>query len=72
LSVGRLLADNWDEFSDLVRLAASDKGFQRFVLRHVDETIPADTLKKVAQNAKGHCPADAAGLCKMITRAASQ
>jgi hypothetical protein len=70
-AIGRLLADNWDQFPDLIKLAARDDGFQRFVLQHVDETIPADTLKKIIQNAKGHCPADASGLCKMIIRAAS-
>jgi len=71
-AVGRLLADNWDQFSDLVRLAARDNSFQSFVLRHVDETLPADTLKKIVQNAKHHCPAEAAGLCKIVIRAASQ
>lgn len=71
-AVGRLLADNWDQFSDLVRLAAREKSFQSFVLRHVDETIPADTLKKIVQNARHHCPTEAAGLCRMVIRAASQ
>jgi hypothetical protein len=71
-AVGRLLADNWDQFSDLVRLAARDNSFQSFVFRHVDGTIPADTLKKIVQNAKHHCPAEAGGLCKTLIRAASQ
>jgi hypothetical protein len=56
-TVGKPLADNCSQFSDFVRLAAADKKFQNFVLRHVDETTPADTLKKVAQNAGSHCPA---------------
>jgi hypothetical protein len=71
-AIGKLLADNWNQFPDLVRLAAKDKRFQSFVLRHVDETIPDDTLKKLAQNAKGQCPTDAARLCKLIIRTASQ
>jgi hypothetical protein len=33
-AVGRLLADNWDQFSGLKRLAARDTRFQSFVLRH--------------------------------------
>jgi hypothetical protein len=71
-AVGKLLADNWNEFPDLARLATKDKPFQNFVLRHVDETIPAETLKKVAQNATNQCPTDAARFCKMIIAAASQ
>jgi len=67
-AIGKLLADKWNQFSDLVKLAAKDKSFQSFVLRHLNETLPDDMLKKVAQNAKGQCPRDAAGLCKLIIR----
>jgi hypothetical protein len=70
-AVGKLLADNWKQFPDLVKLASSDQRFQTFVVHHIDETVPADTLKKAAQNAKSRCPASAAGLCKLIARAAS-
>ncbi len=70
-AVGKLLADHWNQFPDLVKLATSDQRFQSFVVRHIDETIPADTLKKTAQNAKSRCPGNAAGLCKLIARAAS-
>ena len=70
-AVGKLLADNWNQFPDLVKLATSDQRFQTFVVRHVDETVPADALKKTAHNAKSRCPVDAAGLCKLIARAAS-
>jgi hypothetical protein len=61
-AVGRLLADNWDQVTDLARLAARDKSFQSFVLRHVDETLSPDTLKKIVQNAKHHCHAETAEL----------
>ncbi len=70
-AVGKLLADNWNQFPDLVKLATSDQRFQIFVVHHLDETVPADTLKKAAQNAKSRCPANAAGLCKHIAKAAS-
>ena len=69
--VGKLLADHWDQFPSLVKLATSDRAFQTFVVRHIDETIPADTLKKAAKNAKTRCPASATGLCKLIARAAA-
>jgi hypothetical protein len=47
------------------------RSFQAFVVRHIDETIPADTLKKAAKNAKTRCPANATGLSKLIARAAA-
>jgi hypothetical protein len=68
--VGKLLADHWDQFSSLVKLATNDRAFKAFVVRHIDETIPADTLKKAVKNAKTRCPANATGLCKLIARAA--
>ena len=71
-AVSKLLADDWNQFPDLVRLAATDKHFQSFVLRHVDETIPAERLKKVAQNANSRCLAHAARLCRLIIEAALQ
>ena len=71
-AIGKLLADKWDQFPDLVKLATKDKRFQSFVLRHVDETIPDDMLKKVGQNARDECPTNAGGLCKLIIRATSQ
>jgi len=71
-AIGKLLADKWNQFPDLVKLAGKDKSFQSFVLRHLDETLPDDMLKKVAQNAKSQCPRDAAGLCKLIIRTAAE
>lgn len=69
--VGKLLADQWDQFPTLVKLATNDRAFQTFVVRHIDETIPADTLKNVLKNAKTRCPANATGFCKLIAKAAS-
>ena len=70
-AVGKLLADNWNELPDLVRLSTKDKHFQNFVLRHVDETIPDDMLKKIAANAESQCPPNAVALCKLIARTVS-
>src|SRR5690349_15092690 len=68
--VGKLLADHWEQFPGLVTLATNDRAFKAFVVRHIDETIPAGTLKKAAKNAKTRCPANATRLCKLIARAA--
>jgi len=71
-AIGKLLADNWKtDFPELARLTANDLPFRRFVLRHLDETIPVDTRERVVQNSKIHCPSGAARLCMQITTAAS-
>ena len=70
-AVGKLLANDWNHFQDLLKLTTQDKGFQTFVVRHVDETIPDDTLSRVRKNAKSQCPADGVQLCKMIIKAAA-
>ena len=38
-AVAKLLANHWDTVTELVKLISSHKGFENFVLRHVDETI---------------------------------
>jgi len=65
-AVGRLLAEDWRNFNRLIALTRADKGFQRFVLRHIDETLPADTLSKISSNARIKCPAGAQSLCRLI------
>jgi hypothetical protein len=70
-AVGKLLANKWQEFGELAKLASRDTGFQCFVLKHVDETIPADTLGKIVENAKTHCPSGQGRFCRFIVAAAS-
>src|SRR5437016_7679291 len=36
-SIIRLLGKDWNHIDALARLAARDKGFEKFVLRHIDE-----------------------------------
>jgi hypothetical protein len=69
--VGKLLANNWEDFPRLVKLANADKGFKEFVVRHVDESLSGDTLRKISKNARSRCPADAKRLCTLIADAAS-
>jgi hypothetical protein len=67
-TVGRLLAQDWQHIAAFVKIVASDKKFEAFVLRHIDETIPTDTLRMIANNAEKSCPVDATSLCKKILR----
>jgi hypothetical protein len=66
-AVAKLLAHHWDSFSDFVKLAANDKAFEKFVVRHVDETIDwTHDAPEIHENAGLHCPSNAARLCKIL------
>ena len=70
-AVGKLLANDWGQLNRLLALTKTDKGFQRFVVKHIDETLPGDTLLRISTNARSSCPAGAQRLCSLIARAAS-
>jgi hypothetical protein len=70
-AVARLLADDWSHFTRLLSLTKTDKQFQQFVLKHIDETISAADARKMASNAKSKCPAGAEALCRLVAHSAS-
>jgi hypothetical protein len=65
-TVGRLLAKDWRHISILVKLVASDKKFESFVLNHIDETIPTVTLTAITSHAQKSCPVGDTALCGKI------
>lgn len=71
-SVTKLLANKWSAFGRLLTLARTDKSFQKFVLRHINETVPDTILAKIASNARSECPSGAQTLCRLIARAAKK
>jgi hypothetical protein len=70
-AVGKLLANDWGQLNRLLALTKTSKGFQRFVIKHIDETLPSDTLQKISNNARSSCPEGAQRLCDLIASAAS-
>jgi hypothetical protein len=70
-AVGKLLANDWGRLNRLLTLTKTNTGFQRFVVRHIDETLPAETLQRISNNARSSCPAGAEKLCSLIGSAAS-
>jgi hypothetical protein len=66
-SVSRLLVHDWKHLDALLRLTASDRGFEQFVIRHIDETMSEDEAALVINNARLHCPPEAKRLCRSIT-----
>ena len=65
-SVARLLAQDWAHIGKANDLVSSDKKFERFVLRHIDELMSPTQAKIINENARVHCPAGVERLCKLI------
>jgi hypothetical protein len=68
-AVTKLLANDWAGFWRL-RVRAEPQ-FQQFVLRHIDATVPVETLRGIGRNARSRCPQKSAALCKKIDNAAA-
>lgn len=69
-TVGRLLAKDWEHFGRLYELTRRNKKFERFIIRHIDETVPSDYLQAIIENTKLHCPANKKRFCHAIEAAA--
>lgn len=65
-SIARLLALHWERLEDLRRLAAADRRFERFVLRHIDGLMTMEQQKLILENARLRCPSNAKRLCRLI------
>lgn len=65
-SVTRLLADGWEALPVLQSVTTIDASFQTFVLRHIDETAPADRLERILGLATRQCAPALAELCDQI------
>jgi hypothetical protein len=65
-AIGRLLAHDWDNLDQLLRLADSDREFAKFVVMHIDENISEDEAQKIVSNSRRRCPPGAKWLCKSI------
>lgn len=65
-SVSHLLARNWGQLDALLRLIASDRRFEQFVVRHIDESMTEDDANLIINNARLHCPQGAKQFCKLI------
>ena len=70
-AVAKLLADDWNHFGRVLSLTKTDKGFQQFVLKHIDATIDDGDARKLLSNAKFKCPAGGKALCRLIVRSAN-
>jgi hypothetical protein len=65
-AVSRLLAHHWEDVEVVLGLAAGDKNFQQFVLRHINEDIPEEEAQLIVINSRQHCPPNGKWLCDAI------
>lgn len=68
-SVGRLLSNKWNSTISLTKIIHYSPKFRTFVIKHIDETIPLDTLKIIFKNAKEKCPDECTDICNEIIKA---
>jgi hypothetical protein len=64
--VAQLFSKQWTRLDALDRLAAADKAFERFVLRHIDKSLDEDELLAIADNSKSHCPTGENRICSLV------
>lgn len=68
-TIGRLLAHDWNHIHNLSRLTLKDKQFEAFIIKHIDETVPNNTLEQIYKNAKNNCPSKLKRICELIINA---
>lgn len=69
-SVVRLLAHHWNKLPQALPLFASNAGFYKFVLKHIDPTTANDDLKMIRADAIHSCPTGGNEYCVQIRKAA--
>ncbi|HTF36039.1 MAG TPA: hypothetical protein VK714_20325 [Myxococcota bacterium] len=69
-AVTHLLALQWDSIAQVQSLAATDSPFKEFILRHIDATAPAETLRRISFNAQRLCPDRSQSFCAELRQAA--
>ena len=65
-SISILLAEHWGDISRLGEIIKSDSSFHKFVIKHIDETVPVERLIQISNNASKRCPRNLKKLCRDI------
>lgn len=71
-SVGRLLGRDQPEAHALAKALRTRPGMLRFLLRHVNETLPEDELTVIAEKLPTRCGKGEQKICKALSDAAKQ
>ncbi len=65
-SISHLLAHEWKNVGAFLHIASSDKKFEQFVFRHIDESMGNEEGYQIIDNARLHCPRGGKRLCEAI------
>jgi hypothetical protein len=68
-AVTRLLAEQWSSIHALSLISETDPAFRKFVIRHIDQTVPTERLAHIRKKAATQCPSDLESLCHDIESA---
>jgi len=68
-AITKLLANKWEDYWKLRSIGTFGPTFQEFVLRHIDATVPIETLQSISRNARQRCPKGCTEVCKKIDAA---
>jgi len=64
--VSLLLTERWSSIRSLEAIGASDPAFRKFVIRHINGTVPTERLARITKNAATRCPSRLKILCSDI------
>lgn len=67
-SVATLLASKWNQVGDVVSLFETDRAFEAFVLRHIDDTMTRDQDVMIRRNIHKKCPEVATQFCAALSK----
>lgn len=65
-SISVLLSAHWTDISSLGKTIKFDPSFYKFVIKHIDETVPTERLRQIEHNASTQCPQNLKKLCRDI------
>lgn len=71
-SITLLLADHWETLRQIEPMIVAEPPFREFIVRHIDETVPAERLQRIGRNAGQQCPHNLKSLCQDIQAAATK
>src|SRR5256885_1725603 len=67
-AVASLLATHWEQTADLLILFRAHPAFERFVLRHLDDTMTREQDAQIQRNIATACPRDGARFCAAVRK----
>jgi len=65
-AISLLLVKQWGDIHTLDILGRSDPVFRKFVIHHIDETVPAERWAHIKKYASMQCPRNSKILCRDI------